>query len=231
MKRTSSLTGAALGVGLLPLALAACDPPKNDLPAPPTTGRSNAVAAGDAGATQKPAVIAPPTAAVTAPSAPRQLCATREQRPPPKGPIRTASAPGVAAPEASIPFGAGKWIWINLWAAWCGPCKEEMPRLLAWREKLRQSGVLVDLAFVSVDDDERQLGRFLETQPAAGVRASYWLPEGTTRTTWLAALGVKESPELPVQALVSPSGQVACVVQGAVEERDYPALASFLGAR
>jgi thiol-disulfide isomerase/thioredoxin len=231
MKRTSSLGGAALGIGLLPLALVACDPPKNDLPAPPTTGRSNAVAAGDAGATQKPAVTAPATAAATASGAPRQLCTTREQRPPPKGPIRTASAPGVAPPEATIPFGAGKWIWINLWAAWCGPCKEEMPRLLAWREKLRQSGVLLDLAFVSVDDDERQLGRFLETQPATGVRASYWLPEGTTRTSWLAALGVKESPELPVQALVSPSGQVACVVQGAVEERDYPALASFLGAR
>ncbi|MEJ7731405.1 MAG: thioredoxin-like domain-containing protein [Polyangiaceae bacterium] len=227
MKRTSSWAGAALGVGLLPLVLAACDAPRNDLPAPPTTGRSNAVAAGDAGATQKPAVTAPPTAAVTAPGAPRQLCTTREQRPPPKGAIRTASAPGVPPPEATIPFGAGKWIWINLWAAWCGPCKEEMPRLLAWREKLRQSGVLVDMAFVSVDDDERQLARFLETQPATGVRASYWLPEGTTRTSWLAALGVKESPELPVQALVSPSGQVACVVQGAVEERDYPALAAW----
>jgi thiol-disulfide isomerase/thioredoxin len=229
MKRTSSLVGAVLWSSLLPLALAACDAPKNDLPAPPTTGRSNAVSAGDAGAAPKPAATA--TAAATAPGAPRQLCTTREQRPPPKGPIRTAAAPGVAAPEATIPFGAGKWIWINLWAAWCGPCKEEMPRLLAWRDKLRQSGVLLDLAFVSIDDDERQLGRFLETQPATGVKASYWLPEGATRTSWLAALGVKESPELPVQALVSPSGQVACVVQGAVEDRDYPALASFLGAR
>lgn len=231
MKRTTSIAGAGRATVVLGVvALAACDAPKNDLPAPPTTGRSNAVAAGDAGA--RPA--ATPTQAATttaAPTAPRQLCTVREQRPPPKGPIKTANAPGVAAPPAIIPYGAGKWIWLNLWAAWCGPCKEEMPRLLAWREKLRQGGVLVDLAFVSVDDDERQLGRFLETQPAAGVKASYWLPEGATRTSWLAALGVKESPELPVQALVNPSGQVACVIQGAVEERDYPALAAFVGAR
>ena len=57
-----------------------------------------------------------------------------------------------------------------------------------------------------------------------------WLPE-ELRPGWLPALGVKESPELPVQALVAPSGQVACVIQGAVEERDYPAIAAFVGAR
>jgi hypothetical protein len=105
-----------------------------------------------------------------------------------------------------------------------------MPRLVAWQEKLRSAGVLLDLAFVSMDDDERETRRFLEAQPPGGVRATYWLPEGE-RSGWLGALGLKGATQLPVQALVAPSGQVACVIEGAVEDRDYPALAAFVGAK
>ena len=120
---------------------------------------------------------------------------------------------------------------VNIWATWCIPCKEEMPRLIAWQEKLRKAGVLIDLAFVSLDDDERQLERFLDGQPPAGVRASYWLPEGAPRATFLSSLDFKDTPELPLQALVSPSGQLACAIQGAVEDRDYDAIAAFVGAK
>ena len=225
-RRAADASLSCLAILLAALALG-CDSPKGDLPPPPTSGgRSNAVTSDAAAETTKP------TATASAPvGPPRQLCTTREQRPPPKGAIRTAAAPGTAPPEAVIPFGAGKWIWINLWAAWCAPCKEEMPRILAWRDKLRQRGVLLDVAFVSLDDDERQMARFLETQPPTGVRSTYWLPEGAVRTSWLTGLGVKDPPELPVQALVAPSGQIACMIQGAVEDRDYPAIAAFVGAK
>ncbi len=124
----------------------------------------------------------------------------------------------------------GKWTWINLWAAWCEPCKEEIPRLLAWQKKLSDSGLSVDLDFVSLDDDERQVRRFLDAQPAAGLRATYWLPEGE-RSGWLGSVGLRTNVELPVHVLVAPSGQTACVIEGAVEDRDYPALAAFFGQK
>jgi len=217
---------AALAFAFAP----ACEDRKDDLPAPPTTGRSNAVAAAADAAT--PATASAPTAHPSeAPGPPRQLCNAQAPRPAPKGALKNAAAPGVAVLPPAIPFGAGKWIWVNLWAAWCGPCKEEMPRLLVWQKKLRDAGVLLDMAFVSLDDDDRQFQRFLETQPATGVRASYWLPEGGGRTAWLTALGVKDPPDLPVQALVNPAGQISCLIQGAVEERDYPAIAAHVGAK
>jgi thiol-disulfide isomerase/thioredoxin len=159
------------------------------------------------------------------------VCAGQKERPGPKGAVKTKAAPGAAELPASIAFGAGKWVWLNFWAAWCGPCKEEMPRLVAWQDRLRKAGVLIDFAFVSLDDDERQLERFLEGQPPAGVRASFWLPEGGLRAAFLSSLGIKDVPQLPLQALVSPGGQLACTVQGAVEDRDYDAIAAFLGAK
>lgn len=217
----SVLLGAALSLG--------CDSGKGELPPPPINGRSNAVAAKDGGVVP---VVSAHVAATAAPGPPRQLCAGQAPRPAPKGTLKTAAAQGESPPPALIPFGVGKWTWVNIWAAWCAPCKEEMPRILRFQSKLAEAGVLLDLVFVSLDDDDRQLERFLSAQPKpGGVRASYWLPEGDLRTSWLGALGVRDKAELPVQALVAPSGQLTCVIQGAIEDRDYPALAAWLGAR
>src|SRR5262245_15303553 len=212
--------------------LLGCDAKKSDLPPPPMSGRSNVVAAKDGGGAPPPS----PSAHAPEPSAkgpPRQLCAGQSPRSAPRGTPKTAAAPGESAPPSAVPFGVGKWTWVNLWAAWCAPCKEEMPRLLGFQQKLSASGVLIDLVFVSLDDDERELQRFLTDQPkASGVRASYWLPDGDLRAGWLTALGVPSKPvALPVQALVAPSGQVACVVQGGIEDRDYPEVAALMGAR
>jgi thiol-disulfide isomerase/thioredoxin len=229
-------------VSLLVLAFAAfatgCDDAggKSNLPAPPTTSRSNAVIAADTAGAQaagKPTGATGATAqpAPAQPKAPRKLCTGQTLRPAPKATVETAAAPGAQAPVKPIPFGVGKWVWVNLWAGWCKPCKEEMPRLIAWQKKLSAAGVLIELAFVSLDDDQRQMQRFLEEQPTGGVRASYWLPEGGGRTAFLGALGLKDATGLPVHAFVAPSGQVACVFSGEVEESDYEGLAAFVGAK
>jgi thiol-disulfide isomerase/thioredoxin len=124
----------------------------------------------------------------------------------------------------------GHFTWINFWAAWCAPCKEEIPRLLSWEKKLNASGIAFKVVFVSLDDDERQLSTFLDKQPAAGLRTTYWLPDGVKRTDWLKAVGVKPDSELPVQLLLDKTGHVRCTIGGAVDDSDFDQLRGLLNA-
>lgn len=139
-----------------------------------------------------------------------------------------AQAPGAPILGSSIAVGNGKWTWINLWAAWCGPCKEELPRLLQWQKKLASQ---MTFQFVSLDDDERQLLMYLQGQPEQGLRTSHWLPEGKARDGWLGGMKLSTSSELPVQILVNPQGRVQCIIEGAVEDADFARIAALVGQR
>jgi thiol-disulfide isomerase/thioredoxin len=115
----------------------------------------------------------------------------------------------------------GRWTWINFWAAWCVPCKQELPLLFGWQKKLAGK---VEFRFISLDDDERQLRDFLGREPAEGLTRTYWLPDGGVRQAWLQALKLDSEPELPLQLLIDPKGALRCRVQGAVEPEDLAAL-------
>jgi hypothetical protein len=103
-----------------------------------------------------------------------------------------------------------------------------MPRLLAWQDRLAKAGTPVHVAFVSLDDDPRQLEQFLAQQRPDGVRASYWLSDGPGRAAWLSSLKMKSSPELPEHALVDKADHVRCFIEGAIEESDYAEIAALV---
>jgi len=205
------LLGAALSSG--------CDTAEP----PPSRGRSDKVTASGT-ATAKARASASASAAKPAPPR-RQLCPSRELQPAP-GKIAAARSVTGAPQLPALRFGKGRWQWLNVWAAWCKPCKEEMPRLIEWRDKLRATGVPLDLIFLSIDDDEREMMRFMRAQPKTGVRASYWLEAEDDRAKWFESIGFDDTPELPVHALVSPAGKLTCVIKGAMNPSDYPQLAA-----
>ncbi|MCC6521644.1 MAG: TlpA family protein disulfide reductase [Polyangiaceae bacterium] len=219
-------------MGAAALALAAQSGCGDERGPEPNGQRANAVTAATATPASSPS--GPSTGASSAPSArPRraELCTRRPESAAPKAELERAAAPGVPALPAKVAFGAGKWIWVNVWAAWCVPCKQEIPLVRRFEAALRKAGVSLEVAFVSLDDDERELQRFLVAQPDGGVRASYWLPEGAARKTFLGALGVGTSATLPLQAFYDPKGELACLVEDVVEESDYAGIAKLVGAR
>lgn len=167
-----------------------------------------------------------------APPKPRPpLCDGRlDDKPPPfkprTTPTRVARDGGPELPKDPLQHSSGHWTWINFWAAWCVPCKEELPVLFRWREALAER---VEFRFVSLDDDERQLREFLAREPATGLTSTYWLPDGAVRQGWLEALGLSSEPELPLQLLIDPKGMLRCRVEGAIEPSDLPTLERLTG--
>jgi thiol-disulfide isomerase/thioredoxin len=195
-----------------------------------TAERSQAIV----GPATQGAVATPVSVSAPAPAAPakprRALCGGHleaDGRALPKKPIGRRAAPGASELPAE-PSYTGL-TWVNFWAAWCVPCKEEIPRLLSWQQRLKAEGKNFRVMFVSLDDDERQLMAFLAAQPDAGLRSTYWLHEGKEREDWLAGAGVDPDPDLPQHLLVDAKGKVRCRVRGAVDDADFDGLKVLLG--
>jgi thiol-disulfide isomerase/thioredoxin len=210
-------------IGLLALALSACD---SDTPAP-TAPKARAAAVQATAAPTTPSARPAPSIASAKATTKRELCKGQLESKPRDLPKKaTLSRAGKDKPPADLPVGDGKWTWLNFWAAWCVPCKEEIPRLSEWRSKLSTK---MELVFVSLDDDERQLETFIEKQPVTGLRSTYWLRDGKERQEWLAEAALEVDPELPMHVLVDPRGKLRCTINGAVDDSDYDRVAEIVG--
>ena len=91
----------------------------------------------------------------------------------------------------------GKWVLVNYWATWCGPCLQEMPELSAMAA-MRQHIVVIGLAYDEAEPTELRafLAQHPVTYPIARVSV-YSPPEdfGVPRT-------------LPTSWLIGPDGRV-----------------------
>ena len=134
-----------------------------------------------------------------------------------------ALAPGETAPAA-----APSWRWVNVWATWCKPCIEEMPRLLRWRDQLARSTHPVDLVFVSVDETADVVEAFRTKHPETP--PSLRLADPDNQGVWFRALGLDGEPPIPIHVFVDPEGRVRCARAGGVREQDFAVIERLLGA-
>ena len=53
----------------------------------------------------------------------------------------------------------GRVLLLDVWASWCGPCKEELPMLDAMAKRLKSKGI--EILAVSVDQERANVDKFL----------------------------------------------------------------------
>lgn len=214
------------GAGLVAIAsLTACGDPAPDV----QKARADiVVGAGSSSATPSPSSGATGGLPATGPKKARTVCTT-----PPKADgkkladvaLGHVEAEGETALDGPLVTGGGKWTWVNLWAGWCGPCKEEMPMFKTWEAQL---GGALRFEFLSVDDDERLAVRFLNAQPKDGVRASRHAAKLEDRKKWLESAGLDSIEVLPIHVLVDKKGLIRCVIKGAVDAADFPRIEALV---
>jgi thiol-disulfide isomerase/thioredoxin len=131
-----------------------------------------------------------------------------------------ALAAGAAPPASS------SWRWINVWATWCKPCIEEMPRLQKWRAKLAASGHSLDLAFISVDESDDDIAAFRKLHP--DTPASLRIADSKTQEAWFAQLGLTGSPPIPIHVFVDPQNRIRCARAGGVRDQEFSVVERLL---
>ena len=179
---------------ILPLALcmlAACKPSADEAASPaPTTSQKAAPA--------KPAPVKP--AAI--------------------GEVPTLKVTTLDGKPFDLAAQRGKWVVINDWATWCGPCLEEMPELSAL-DAMREHIEVIGLAYEDIPAEE--LRAFLAERPVV-------YP--------IAIVGITDPPAafeaprgLPLTYLVAPDGKLtrqflgpvtAKVIEDAIAEAGGP---------
>lgn len=97
----------------------------------------------------------------------------------------------------------GRWVFINYWAEWCAPCREEIPELNAFAAAHADRVQVLSVNF------DGAVGEQLGAQIAAlGIAFPTLLADPRT------ALGVAPAQGLPETLVIDPQGRLQRVLQG-----------------
>lgn len=124
--------------------------------------------------------------------------------PAPNGPLPRLEGGGTG----SLAQYKGRWVLVNIWASWCGPCKEEAPTLQRFQQ--RHGGP--EFTVLGIDS------RDLSDDGRAFVRR-YGLSYPQLRDGDGGAAHEYGTTGVPENFLIDPAGKVRLLVHGPVDEK------------
>jgi thiol-disulfide isomerase/thioredoxin len=126
-------------------------------------------------------------------------------------PAPSYSAKTMAGDSVSLASMQPKVVLMNVWATWCGPCRKEIPQLIALNATYRDRGLQVVGISVDADGSDDAIRKFV-----ANAKMDYTIwkdPDDRVQTTFLMS-GV------PATFLVDKTGVLRWKTTGALEAGD-----------
>ena len=106
----------------------------------------------------------------------------------------------VSGQPLSVAGEKGKVVLVDFWATWCGPCRAEMPNVIAAYKKYHDQGF--EIIGVSLDHEKAELSSYLKDQNIA------W-PQFFDGQGWTNALAVKYGVDaIPANFLLDGDGKI-----------------------
>ena len=114
----------------------------------------------------------------------------------------------------------GQVVVLNLWATWCIPCKEELPRLEQVAETY--TGKPVSFVLISIDEKKRKelVTKFVEEHR---MKLPVWVGGSTDLLEDLSGSNV-----LPATVILDQNGEIMRVVNGEVKDQDITEAVDWL---
>ena len=123
----------------------------------------------------------------------------------------------LAGKEYSLADFAGKYVYIDLWATWCGPCRQELPHLKALEEKYEDAQIV--FVSISVDSDKDKWEKMVKIGTMSGVQLYLG-----SKSSFLDAYKVSAIPRF---ILLDKEGRI---IDKEMSRPSDPATADFIGA-
>lgn len=112
----------------------------------------------------------------------------------------------------------GKLLLLNFFATWCGPCREEVPSLMALARTTQ--GEKIEIVAIDVQEDWALVGRFFGKPPPFVLAM-----DATGKTA--SAYEAKPNLQFPETFVITPQGQIVAKIEGPRDWTD-PAMLAYL---
>ncbi len=132
------------------------------------------------------------------------------------GPLIALDAEGF---RAAVRQRDARWVVVNVWATWCGPCREEFPHIQAVVRSFRDRGVALMFVTTDFESEKEAAVQFLRQQEAEFPSYMKTGPDAG----FIEAVHPDWTGALPATVIYGPDRQPVRFWQGKVSEADLRA--------
>jgi peroxiredoxin len=132
-------------------------------------------------------------------------------------PLLNQQAPEISMPDVngklvSLSSFKGKYVLVDFWASWCGPCRQENPNVLVAYQKFKNKNFTI--LGVSLDDDKANWEKAIKDDQLS------WTQISDLKKWQSTIVGIYQFDGIPFNVLIDPQGKIiASGLRGAELEK------------